>query len=157
MGGSAREERFSVLRDTMQRKGLVTVAVDGTVSGDLAWYLDLRRFGGVPHAGWGLGFERLVLFATGGMHLVESLCPARLDPLACYGCRFRQHQRCNPFPTGSRPMCFINETYQHTDDESQRILPFPIIKQTKIKFLVPTINLFNTQSYFLGTAIAQHP
>lgn len=32
---------------------------------DLQWYLDLRRFGSVPHAGWGMGFERLMMMVTG--------------------------------------------------------------------------------------------
>ncbi len=57
IGGSQREERLDVLVDSLERKGL-----------DVAnywWYTDLRRFGSVPHAGFGLGFERLVQFATG--------------------------------------------------------------------------------------------
>ena len=37
----------------------------GLAGGDMEWYSDLRRFGSVPHAGFGLGFERLVQFATG--------------------------------------------------------------------------------------------
>ncbi|MGZ8754999.1 MAG: asparagine--tRNA ligase [Acidimicrobiia bacterium] len=57
VGGSQREERLDVLLESIEEKAL-----------DLAnywWYLDLRRFGSVPHAGFGLGFERLVQFATG--------------------------------------------------------------------------------------------
>jgi len=57
VGGSQREERHELLAARMAAAGL-----------DLAqygWYLDLRRYGSVPHAGFGLGFERLVQFVTG--------------------------------------------------------------------------------------------
>jgi asparaginyl-tRNA synthetase len=57
IGGSQREERLDVLRDSIGRKGLEPA--------EYWWYTDLRRFGSVPHAGFGLGFERLVQFATG--------------------------------------------------------------------------------------------
>ena len=57
IGGSQREERLDVLVDSLERSGLDAA--------DYWWYLDLRRFGSVPHAGFGLGFERLVQFATG--------------------------------------------------------------------------------------------
>ena len=57
IGGSQREERLDVLIDSIERKGLELA--------DYWWYTDLRRFGSVPHAGFGLGFERLVQFSTG--------------------------------------------------------------------------------------------
>ncbi len=57
IGGSQREERLEVLADSLERKGLDAA--------DYWWYADLRRFGSVPHAGFGLGFERLVQFSTG--------------------------------------------------------------------------------------------
>jgi len=57
IGGSQREERLDVLVDSLERSGLDAA--------DYWWYTDLRRFGSVPHAGFGLGFERLVQFATG--------------------------------------------------------------------------------------------
>jgi asparaginyl-tRNA synthetase len=57
VGGSQREERLEVLLDSARLKGLDL---------DLYWwYADLRRFGTVPHAGFGVGFERLVQFCTG--------------------------------------------------------------------------------------------
>ncbi|MFA5205541.1 MAG: asparagine--tRNA ligase [Lentisphaeria bacterium] len=57
IGGSQREDRLDVLEARMRECGL---------NPDLySWYLDLRRFGSVPHAGFGLGFERLVQFCTG--------------------------------------------------------------------------------------------
>eukprot|EP00878_Enallax_costatus_P019561 GHUV01020638.1.p1 GENE.GHUV01020638.1~~GHUV01020638.1.p1 ORF type:complete len:494 (+),score=175.85 GHUV01020638.1:420-1901(+) len=55
IGGSQREERLDVLEARMKE---MNVAVDDA-------YLDLRRYGSVPHAGFGLGFERLIMFATG--------------------------------------------------------------------------------------------
>ena len=57
MGGSVREERLDVLDEMIKYKGL-----------DMAsywWYRDLRKYGSVPHAGYGLGFERLVMMVTG--------------------------------------------------------------------------------------------
>ena len=57
IGGSQREERESVLRERMAQSGLDAA--------NYWWYLDLRRYGTVPHAGFGLGFERTVQFATG--------------------------------------------------------------------------------------------
>jgi asparaginyl-tRNA synthetase len=56
-GGSQREHRLDVLQHRMNQLGL-----DADV---YAWYLDLRRHGTAPHAGFGLGFERVVQFITG--------------------------------------------------------------------------------------------
>ena len=71
VGGSQREERYEVLVTRMQAAGL-----------DLAqygWYLDLRRFGTTPHAGFGLGFERLVQFVT-GMQNIRDVIPFPRTP-----------------------------------------------------------------------------
>ncbi|OOB76852.1 MAG: asparagine--tRNA ligase [Epulopiscium sp. Nuni2H_MBin003] len=57
IGGSQREERLSVLKERMQECNLNEE--------DYWWYLNLRRFGGTRHAGFGLGFERLVMYLTG--------------------------------------------------------------------------------------------
>ena len=57
IGGSQREERLDVLEARMDELGLRREDYD--------WYLDLRRFGTVPHAGFGLGFERMVMYLTG--------------------------------------------------------------------------------------------
>jgi len=57
IGGAQREERLDVLTSRMQAHG---VDVE-----QYSWYLDLRRYGTVPHAGFGLGFERLVSYITG--------------------------------------------------------------------------------------------
>ena len=57
IGGSQREERLDVLEARM--------AELGQKPEDYWWYLDLRRYGSVPHAGFGMGFERLLMFLTG--------------------------------------------------------------------------------------------
>jgi len=57
IGGSQREERFDKLTKRMEEMNIPQE--------ELWWYLDTRRFGSAPHAGFGLGFERLVLFVTG--------------------------------------------------------------------------------------------
>jgi len=57
IGGSQREERLGVLRENL--------AAHGLSEGDYWWYLDLRRYGSVPHSGFGMGFERMLMFVTG--------------------------------------------------------------------------------------------
>ena len=54
IGGSMREENYQKLEDIMDKKGI-----------KIDWYLDLRKYGSVPHGGFGLGFERLILLVTG--------------------------------------------------------------------------------------------
>jgi asparaginyl-tRNA synthetase len=71
VGGSQREERFDVLRDRIHAAGLDPALYD--------WYLDLRRWGSAPHAGFGLGFERLLLFAT-GMKNIRDVIPFPRTP-----------------------------------------------------------------------------
>ena len=57
IGGSQREERLDLLQKRMQELNL---NLD-----DYWWYLDLRRFGSVKHSGFGLGFERFIMYLTG--------------------------------------------------------------------------------------------
>ena len=73
IGGSQREERLDVLIQRMQEQGMNP--------DDLWWYLDLRRYGSVPHAGFGLGFERLVQFMT-GMTNIRDVIPFPRTPLS---------------------------------------------------------------------------
>ena len=74
IGGSQREERLEVLEATLRASGLEL--------GEYAAYLDLRRYGSVPHAGFGLGFERLVQFCT-GMHNIRDVIPFPRAPRLC--------------------------------------------------------------------------
>jgi asparaginyl-tRNA synthetase len=71
IGGSQREERLDVLKDR-----LVALKLNPE---DYWWYLDLRRFGTVPHAGFGLGFERLIQFVT-GMQNIRDVIPFPRTP-----------------------------------------------------------------------------
>ncbi len=57
IGGSQREERHDILQKKIKEHGLN--------KDDYWWYLDSRRFGTVPHSGFGLGFERLLMLLTG--------------------------------------------------------------------------------------------
>ena len=57
IGGSQREERLDILEARMDEMGIPKDELD--------WYLDLRRYGGVKHAGYGLGFERMIMYITG--------------------------------------------------------------------------------------------
>ncbi|MBD2364151.1 asparagine--tRNA ligase [Anabaena minutissima FACHB-250] len=71
IGGSQREERLDVL----ERR----IVAQGMQPEDLWWYVDLRRYGTVPHAGFGLGFERLVQFMT-GMGNIRDVIPFPRTP-----------------------------------------------------------------------------
>jgi asparaginyl-tRNA synthetase len=73
IGGSQREERLDVLERRMKAQNLKVE--------DYHWYLDLRRYGTVPHAGFGLGFERLVQFMT-GMTNIRDVIPFPRTPLS---------------------------------------------------------------------------
>jgi asparaginyl-tRNA synthetase len=73
IGGSQREERLDVLERRMKAQNLNVE--------DYSWYLDLRRYGTVPHAGFGLGFERLVQFMT-GMTNIRDVIPFPRTPLS---------------------------------------------------------------------------
>ncbi|MHB8808540.1 MAG: asparagine--tRNA ligase [Desulfobulbaceae bacterium] len=65
VGGSQREERYDQLAERMAQAGLKEE--------DYGWYLDLRRYGTAPHAGFGLGFERLVQLVTGMQNIREAI------------------------------------------------------------------------------------
>ena len=71
VGGAQREERLDVLQKRMTEMNIEEKELD--------WYLDLRRFGTAPHAGFGLGFERLVQFAT-GMSNIRDVIPFPRTP-----------------------------------------------------------------------------
>ncbi len=72
IGGSQREENYDVLRSRMEELGMA----------DMPWYMDTRKFGTVPHSGFGLGFERLVLFVT-GMQNIRDVIPFPRYPKNC--------------------------------------------------------------------------
>ncbi|MBY0460976.1 MAG: asparagine--tRNA ligase, partial [Gemmataceae bacterium] len=71
IGGSQREERLDVLESRMKEQGLEPEGYQ--------WYLDLRRFGTVPHAGFGLGLERTILFLS-GMANIRDVIPFPRTP-----------------------------------------------------------------------------
>lgn len=66
IGGSQREDDYNLLEEMMLEKGIKPE--------DYKWYSDLRRFGGVPHGGYGLGFERMVMYMT-GMKNIRDVIP----------------------------------------------------------------------------------
>ncbi len=74
VGGSQREERLEKLETRMKEMHIPTE--------EMSWYLDTRRFGTVPHAGFGLGFERMVQFVT-GMTNIRDVIPFARTPKNC--------------------------------------------------------------------------
>lgn len=71
IGGSQREERYDILQQRMAEQGIA--------ENDLAWYLDIRRWGTCPHAGFGLGFERLLMYLS-GMENIRDVIPFPRTP-----------------------------------------------------------------------------
>ena len=71
VGGSQREERYDMLVEAMKRFNIE--------EDEMWWYLETRKFGTVPHSGFGLGFERLVQFAT-GMGNIRDVIPFPRTP-----------------------------------------------------------------------------
>jgi asparaginyl-tRNA synthetase len=71
IGGSQREDRLDVLTERMRETGLDPASLD--------WYLDLRRFGTVPHAGFGMGLERILMFLT-AMQNIRDVIPFPRTP-----------------------------------------------------------------------------
>ncbi len=71
IGGSQREERYDLLQQRMIQTGIDPE--------DLSWYLDIRRWGSCPHAGFGLGFERLLMYVT-GMENIRDVIPFPRTP-----------------------------------------------------------------------------
>lgn len=71
IGGAQREERYDVLVAKMEAQGLSAE--------EMAWYLDLRKYGSTPHAGFGLGFERMLMYVT-GMENIRDVMPFPRTP-----------------------------------------------------------------------------
>jgi len=65
IGGSQREDDYETLKAAIEHEGLA--------GPEYQWYLDLRKFGGVPHSGFGLGLERMVRWVTGIEHIRETI------------------------------------------------------------------------------------
>lgn len=74
MGGSQREERLDVLEGNIARMGMDAEGYK--------WYCDLRRYGSVPHSGFGVGFERLIMFVT-GVQNIRDVLPYPRTPKNC--------------------------------------------------------------------------
>ena len=71
IGGSQREERYDVLKARIEETGMTEE--------DYWWYMDLRKYGGVKHAGYGLGFERIIMYIT-GMSNIRDVLPFPRTP-----------------------------------------------------------------------------
>ena len=71
IGGSVREESYDKLMNEIEERNIPMK--------DMTWYLDTRKYGSCPHAGFGLGFERLILFVT-GMQNIRDVIPFPRTP-----------------------------------------------------------------------------
>ena len=71
IGGSQREERYDVLKARIEETGMTEE--------DYWWYMDLRKYGGVKHSGYGLGFERIIMYIT-GMSNIRDVLPFPRTP-----------------------------------------------------------------------------
>ena len=74
IGGSQREENYEVLKQRLKELGLPEE--------EYWWYLDLRKYGSVKHSGFGLGFERMMMYLT-GMQNIRDVLPFARTPNNC--------------------------------------------------------------------------
>ena len=74
MGGSQREENLDKLLERMDEMGVDKSGID--------WYLDTRRYGGCVHSGFGMGFERLIMYLT-GVENIRDVIPYPRTPKNC--------------------------------------------------------------------------
>ena len=74
IGGSQREERYDLLKSRIEDMGMTEE--------DYWWYLELRKYGGVVHSGFGLGFERIIMYIT-GMSNIRDVLPFPRTPKTC--------------------------------------------------------------------------
>ena len=74
MGGSQREENYDKLKERMQELNIPETGLD--------WYINLRKFGGCPHSGFGMGFERLLIYLT-GVENIRDVIPFPRTPGSC--------------------------------------------------------------------------
>ena len=74
IGGSQREERYDLLKSRIEEMGMTEE--------DYWWYLELRKYGGVVHSGFGLGFERIIMYIT-GMSNIRDVLPFPRTPKTC--------------------------------------------------------------------------
>lgn len=74
IGGSQREEKLDVLLDRMKELGVEEESIE--------WYVNLRRYGGCIHSGFGMGFERLIMYLT-GIENIRDVIPYPRTPGSC--------------------------------------------------------------------------
>ena len=74
IGGSQREEKLDVLLERMEELGVDKETID--------WYVNLRRYGGCIHSGFGMGFERLIMYLT-GIENIRDVIPYPRTPGSC--------------------------------------------------------------------------
>ena len=72
-GGSVREHRLDILTDKLTKLGMLK---------EYDWYLDLRKYGNIPHAGYGMGFDRLIRFIL-GINNIKDAVPFPRWPGSC--------------------------------------------------------------------------
>jgi asparaginyl-tRNA synthetase len=89
IGGSQREERLDLLEKRMEEMGVPKEPMQ--------WYLDLRRYGGVKHSGYGMGFERLIMYIT-GVENIRDVIPYPRTPknFQAHVCIYDKNETCIP-------------------------------------------------------------
>ena len=130
IGGSQREERLDVLQKRIEELNMDL--------SDYGWYLELRKFGGVQHAGYGLGFERMVMYVT-GMANIRMFYPSRA-PLEALKCKKR----------GSRKTARKQDAFEHERSGESHFFAF--CKKTIAPAAYPTAHKGHLMNAFKNRA-----